>query len=301
MSLEDKEILVTGCGFVGSNLIKYLLSKKARVTVMDRNLEHIHRLGFPEIGVIKTDLRHLHKDFEFDFVFHTAGVTNVGYAEANPLQTYDDNVSATLNLLWHVRARERFVFTSSAVVYNNQGHKHSEKEEPKPISLYGLSKVAGEELIKHFGARNKFNYTIFRFFNIYGAGQSDFFLIPQIINQALRQRKITLWNRTSQRDFIYIDDVIDGVVNIAQKSEAKDEIVNIGTGKIVSTGEIADCIVDILGDIDVIDENRYDPASISVLAADTSKSESLGFRSTISVKEGLEKTITAYTQNRNIK
>ena len=191
---------------------------------------------------------------------------------------------------------DRFAFTSSAVVYGNAKRKHSESEEPHPISLYGLSKVAAEELVKHFCGKNNLNYTIFRFFNIYGEGQADFFIVPQIINEALASNRITLWNRNSERDFIYINDVVEGMIKLVQEKLTINETINLGTGKATSSGELADMISQLLGGITIIDKNYHDPASVATLIADVSKAEEFGFHAATSLRAGIENLVTKYVK-----
>lgn len=291
MSLENKQVLVTGYGFVGKHLVDQLTREKAEITVLDRNLEHLQKISDPNIKMIKTDLRHLEQKLEYDYVFHTCAVTHVGYGESNYIQTYDDNVTATLNLLKHVKARERFVFTSTAVVYSNVSGKHSEDEMLKPISLYGLSKVAAEALIKHFVLKENGKYTIFRFFNIYGEGQMDIFLIPQILKEAFATNKITIWNRDSERDFIYIKDIVKGMTRLMQDEKTANETINMGTGRTTTSGELADMISELMGGLEVVNKNYYDPNALATLVADTTKAERFGFRAETPLRKGLEEII----------
>lgn len=293
--MKNKTCLVTGYGFVGRYLRRELMDLGADITVLDRNLEHITELQqeCPEAKVIKKDLRHLDTQMEFDYVFHTAGSTHVGYGEINYLRVYEDNVLATLNLLKHVRANRRFVFTSSAVVYPNVNGLHAEDEQLKPSSVYGLSKIAGEQLIRHFSEKNNQDYTIFRSFNSYGEGQKGFFLIPQIIAQGKREGKITLWNRDSERDFIYISDIVRGLVTLPQQQDTKGETINLGTGKASSSGELGDLLGKLLGNLPVSEKGYHDPAALASVIADTRKAERLGFKARVGLEEGLRKTIEA--------
>ena len=291
MNYNGYKVLITGYGFVGQYLADYLASQKAEITIMDRNLDHLSKLKNTDISLIKTDIKYLGKDLTFDFVFHTASVTNVGYAEANPIQTYEDNVTATLNLLKHLTIKKRLIFTSSAVVYGATGDGFpSETSELRPISIYGLSKVTAENLIQHFGRLNKFDYNIFRFFNIYGAGQQKYYLIPQFINQAMTEKKIEMWNTTTKRDYIYIEDVVKGVADIPLREDSKNEIVNIGTGMPTASGEVAKMIIKILDKpIKFTDKNYHDPASPEILVANNEKALKFGLKPSTSLEQGLRK------------
>lgn len=299
MNYEKYKVLVTGYGYVGRYLADYLVNQGADLTIIDRNLEHIAEMTVPNVKTIKGDVRYLEKELEFDYVFHTCGVTNVAYAENNPMKTYEDNVLATLNLLKHVKINKRFIFTSSAVVYGTSSCKSTGEDLPlNPISIYGLSKVAAENLVKHYCKQVKSDYTIFRFFNTYGIGQQKYYLIPQFITQALKESKIEMWNTTSQRDYIYIDDVIKGMVDMPLKENSKNEIINIGTGKSTLSGEVAEKIIKVIGKpIKFIDKKYYDRASSDILVANIEKAKNLGFNPKTKLEEGLTKMIEYYKKN----
>ncbi len=297
MIMKDKEVLVTGYGFIGQHLVDKLYNEGAKLTVIEKNLDKIHKLKSEGVRIIKGDLCYLQENMEFDYVFHTAGITQVAYAENNYVETYNNNVLATLNLLRHVKTRKRFVFASTAAVYNNAAGKHSETEEVKPLSLYGLSKVAGEQLVKHYVKAANGEYTLLRFFNVYGDGQSEYFLIPQIVSEATMSKKITLWNTTSERDYIYVKDLVDGLISLGTEAKAADEIVNMGTGIGTPSGAIADTISKLMDcNIAITDLQKFDKSSPASLVADTTKAEALGFKARTTLEEGLRNIINGNRQ-----
>jgi len=293
MGLKDKEILCSGYGFVGQHLVRYLVSQGAKVTVMDRNMSHTQTMP-EEVKTIKGDIRHLTGDYSFDHVFHTAGVANVGYSEANPIQTFEDNVVTTLQLLKHIKIRERLVFTSSATVYGISTTPHEEDEQLSPISTYGLSKQVAEDVVKHFARLTGFEYTIVRFFNIYGEGQTKNFLIPQLIDEIRKKNEINLWNTTTIRDYIYIKDVVEGISNLALNKFAANQIVNIGSGTRTTSGEMAETIIRIFGNKARLNvKNIEQKGSHQVLVADMEKANGLDFKAKTSLEDGLRETIDA--------
>lgn len=280
-----KTALITGSGFVGKHLTAYLIDKGFDATVMARNIKETSHL--PKAAkLISTDIRYLEKGFEFDYVFHLAAVSIVRYADPNYMQAYESNVMATLNLLQHVKARERFIFASTAAVYKN-GAILSETSKVAPISIYGLSKVAGEDLVKYFNRKYGLKYTIFRFFNLYGEGQSNLYLITQLIEQAIAG-EITVLNRKSKRDYLYVKDLVKGITQLGQNKDTLNETINMGTGKAVSSGEMIDIITKLVSKNVVINnKNIIDPTSPMSLVADISKAKSMGFNPTTTLEDGI--------------
>ena len=113
--LKGARVIVTGAsGFIGLNLVKKLVELGADVLVIDR-IQPAAQLSNVEFEW--ADLRHLDKIYEGDYLIHLAAITNAGYAEKYPLDTYEVNVLGTVNLLNHVRVTNRVLFPSTALIY----------------------------------------------------------------------------------------------------------------------------------------------------------------------------------------
>jgi UDP-glucose 4-epimerase len=297
MDLKDKSVLLTGFGFVGKHLAPELIKRGAKLTVLDKDIDSL--VGIPEgVNVLKSNLRHLTQKMEFDYVMHLASLTSVSYCETNYAETFESNTLGTINLLKNVKINERFIFTSSAVVYGNQNQKkYDESMTLHPISDYGVSKALAESAITNYAKKLNYKYTICRFFNLYGEGQTEIYIVPQIILEALKKRKITIWNDLSSRDFIYVKDAVEALLIFAENQAAENQIVNIGSGKGTTIGQLSNDIKGLIDkDIEIVNKNIFDKASPLSLTADVEKAKRLGFSAKTSTLVGLRNTIEYYNQ-----
>ena len=159
-----QRVIVTGAsGFIGLNLVNTLNRLGANVLVIDR-AQPPER--FPNVEFEWADLRHLNKVYEGDYLIHLAAVSNAGYAEKYPLDTYETNVLGTLNLLNHVQITKRVLFPSTALIYKASELPLNEEAELELGSTYAQSKIIGEQVIKFLCRRIGVSHTVVRFFNI---------------------------------------------------------------------------------------------------------------------------------------
>ena len=261
---------------MASHLLPHL--KKHELTLLDKL----------EPATIQTDLRYLKGPLEFDIVIHLGALSNAGYCERNPLEAWEANVLATENLLQAVKIKQKLIFASSAVVYgSNPSERCNEDDSLRPISVYGDTKLAGENIIKRHARRSRLNYAIVRFFNLYGKNQAPAYLIPQLLRQA-KEGKITIWNSEAVRDYIYVEDAIDAVLLAMQHGNG---VYNIGTGIGTSAGELAEIISSHYGNIPIEDLHKEDKFAPSSLIADNTRIKMLGWGPQCSVREGIRKLV----------
>jgi len=283
MSVKGKRILVTGdSGFVGSHLVEGLKQKGAEVVSFKSSDGH------------RIDLR----DWEsirglddLDIIYHLAGVTYVPFCFVNPRETYEVNVLGTLNMLELSRLCdvEKFVFASSYVYGHPQYLPVDEKHPVQPTNPYAGSKVAAERLCSDYNRDFGIKCAILRFFNIYGEGQSNNFLIPKIAGQ-LRNGKVELEDPGPKRDFIYISDVIDAYIK-SSELDANYEIFNIGYGKSYSVEEIVNKMVRLWDrDVEVHYSDNRRTNEIMDIVSDIGKAEDkLNWKPQVSIEAGLRK------------
>lgn len=263
--LRGAQVIVTGAsGFIGLNLVRLLARLGAEVTVIDRN-QPLERV--PNVQFEWADLRHLNKVYEADYLIHLAAITNAGFAERYPLDTYEVNVLGTSNLLNHVQIKRRVLFPSTALTYKASDTPISEGAEIDLSSVYALSKNMGEQVIKFHCQRMGVGYTIVRFFNIFGPGQLPMYIVPQVLSQIKENRRIEIRNGTVMRDLLFVDDCIDAVLKLAVSDSAQDSVFNIGSGHIVSIAEVARAAVEASGlqDVEINDLEEmieYSPTAI---------------------------------------
>ena len=288
--LSGARVIVTGAsGFIGLNLVRVLAGLGAEITVIDR-IQPPERL--PNVQFEWVDLRHLNKVYEADYLIHLAAITNAGFAERYPLDTFEVNVLGTVNLLNHVRIQKRVLFPSTALIYKASDTPINEEAETDLSSVYALSKNVGEQVIKFHCQRMGVGHTIVRFFNIFGPGQLPMYIVPQVLTQIREHHRIEIRNGSVMRDLLYVDDCIDAVLKLAVTLSAQDSVFNIGSGHIVSISDVARAAVEASGqwDVEITDlEERieYSPAAIM---ADIDKVQStIDWYPRTSLKDGLKR------------
>jgi nucleoside-diphosphate-sugar epimerase len=288
-------VIVTGAsGFIGHNMVRRLSNLKAQTLVIDRVQPAEH---FPNVEFEWADLRHLNKEYEADFLIHLAAVTNAGYAEKYPMETYETNVLGTVNLMNHVKISRRILFPSTALVYSASTEPISEDGELDQGSTYALSKTIGEEILKFHSNRMQVDHTVVRFFNVFGPGQLAMYIIPQILRQILEENKVVVRNGAVMRDMLFVDDCIDAVLRLAVTPESANDVFNIGSGEIVSISDIAKQAISVSGrpGVEYTDlEQNIDFSPIAIMADITKVMSTIDWRPRVSLAEGLKRMWDSY-------
>ena len=296
-ALSGARVIVTGAsGFIGLNLVKTLVSLGANVMVIDRiqPAEHL-----PNVEFEWADLRHLDKTYEADYLIHLAAITNAGYAEKYPLDTYEVNVLGTVNLLNHVKVNRRVLFPSTALIYKASHVPLTEDSEQDPASVYAQSKVIGEQVIKFHCQRMGIAYTVVRFFNVFGPGQIPLYIVPQVVHQIMEDRKVVLRNGSVVRDLLYVDDCIDAVLKLAVSEEAENSVFNIGSGRKVEIIDVARAAVRVSEspDVEVVDLKQNIEYSPTAIIADIGKVQAtVDWDPGTTLEEGMKAMLNAYVR-----
>jgi len=263
----SKALVTGGAGFIGSHIVERLLSDGFEVVVVDNlssgELENLvqHRdrrdFRFAEGDIRDADLiGRLVKDI--DVVFHEAALISVVSSLKDPLVTHDVNVTGTLNLLKACVDSDvkRFVFASSASVYGEtEALPMKEDMIPRPVSPYGVSKLAADNYAKLFHKVYGLETVCLRYFNVYGPRQrySHYSgVIPIFINRLLsNQAPIIFGDGKQKRDFVNVQDVVDANMLALKCKNAVGQILNIGTGKATSVNQLAKIVLRIFGKKDL--------------------------------------------------
>lgn len=315
------KIMITGgAGFIGSRLAGKLLDERKRVTILDNFddyytgkeeniVEYLKNKNFRLVrgSVLEPDL--LDSVFHgVDTVFHLAAQPGVGYSMDNPQKTYRVNVLGTLNVLRAAKSCgvKLFVFASSSSVYGNvEGLPVKEDAPKKPVSFYGASKLAAEQLVNMFKETYGLETVMLRYFTAYGPGQRPDMAIRKFTKAVLEDKPITIYGDGNQaRDFTYIDDAIDGTVAAAELEEARGETFNIGNGEAVTINDVVKIIQKSVGKsgikLEYVEERVGD---VKATLADISKARAiLGYNPKVRIEEGIKKFVEWFTetQHRNV-
>lgn len=236
------KILITGgAGFIGSNLTKRLCKDGHEVVVIDNLLRgnKIDRDTFSKIEFVNGDVR----DFDLvnklskgcDIIFHFAAVLGVDVVADNPVETMDVEVIGTRNI---IKAAEnnnvlKILYASTSGIYGHSAIENALTEEVlvDPRTSYAMAKRYNEIYLASHHEEKGLNAVALRFFNVYGENQDNRMVVPRFFEQAIENKKITVFGSGMQtRDFTYIDDTVEAcvrlmdvngyhIVNIANEAE----------------------------------------------------------------------------------
>ncbi len=310
-----KAILVTGgCGFIGTNLVKYLSQRHYKVRILD-NLSTPSPMWTPDphssssppltqsTELLVGDIRDpdvIKKALEgIDAVVHLAARASVIESLKNPKENWEVNVNGTLNLLEACRHKGvgKFIFASSSAVLGEQPPPVDESQIPRPLSPYGASKLAGEALCSTYYHSFGLNTISLRFANCYGPhSEHNSSVITKFIEWARQGKPLIVYGDGNQtRDFIHADDICQAIhlALIALDSGLKTQdllLFHIASGVETSVNELVDLMRKIAADhqISVIYEPRR-KGEVERNYSDITKARKLlGFEPKITLKEGLE-------------
>lgn len=312
----SRHVLVTGgAGFIGSHLTRRLLDRGDRVTVLDdfndfydpqrkrRNIEPF--LGNSGYRLVEGDIRDESLVEElfaagFDDVVHLAARAGVRPSLAEPLLYEEVNCIGTLRLLEAARRHgpQNFVFGSSSSVYGiNKKVPFSEQDEVnQPISPYATTKRTGELLCFNYHHLYGLKTSCLRFFTVYGPAQRPEMAIHKFTDLLARGETIPMFgNGESQRDYTYIDDIIDGVVG-ALDLAPDFEILNLGGAQTTRLADLVHWLAEELAVEPRIEYLPDQPGDVPITYADVSKAERLlGYSPKVPIREGLKRFVAWYT------
>ncbi len=311
MNWTGKRILVTGAGgFIGSHLAEQLAELGARTRALVRYtssgswgwLEGSPRKG--DMEVMLGDIRDRDSVRQamqgVDHVFHLAALIGIPYSYHAPDSYIETNVVGTLNVLQAARdgGAERVVHTSTSEVYGTARYVPIDEKHPlQGQSPYSASKIGADKMAEAYHLSFGLPVVTVRPFNTYGPRQSARAVIPTIVTQCLAgQRTIRLGNLEPTRDLSHVADTVEGFLAAAVSPQAIGQVLNLGSGKEISIGDLARRIAQLTGrQVDIeCDEQRVRPSGSEVerLLADNSRMRALtGWQPRISLDEGLRDTI----------
>jgi len=313
------KVLVTGgAGFIGSNLVRSLLSRGDSVKILDNFSNGKHE----NLKELKNDAELLEADIQdmssclqacegMDAVLHQAALGSVPRSIQDPMRTHQVNVSGTLNLLLAARDRglKRFVFASSSSVYGNTPEKvKSETLLLRPLSPYAVSKLAGEAYSLVFSKVYGFEAVALRYFNVFGPRQDPestyAAVVPRFASSLLAGKSPRIYGDGLQtRDFTYVENVVRAnLLALECPPEACGKAYNIACGGSTSINDLFHIMRERVGGEAMKVMPTYDPPQAGdvrdSLASIDAAREALGYVPTIGVEEGIGLTIDWYRSRR---
>ena len=253
----NRQALVTGgAGFIGSELVRLLLHHRYHVTVLD-NFSFGRKANLTNgVRVIKGDLLSRPSlkravDRRYDAVYHLAAIHFIPYCNAHPEETVRVNVEGTQSLLESLRRKppSKIFFASTAAVYNRTDRYHRETDFLDPSDIYGVTKLAGEFLMRVFHEQTGIPVVIGRLFNAYGPRETNPHLIPSLVEQLKqRKRRVELGNLHPFRDYIHTQDMARFIHRLLQRTRKGIFISNIASGEEYSVRQVVQTISSVLGE-----------------------------------------------------
>jgi UDP-glucose 4-epimerase len=273
------KILVTGHeGVIASNLIKKLTN--CEIIIDSINGKRIDLQNNEEVMKIEP----------VDTVIHLGGKTEKGLEWK---EYFENNIIGTLNILKYCIKKniKKIIFVSSYVYGNPKYSPIDEQHQISPHNLYTKSKFLAEELCKIYSEKYKLNVIILRPFNIFAKSMNKNYLISNLIESINTKKTVTITNRTSKRDFLYIDDFIELILKI-KDYDFKYEIFNVGSGISYSFDEVIEIIEKNTSKKLNLEYKNDDESYIQNITADNSKiTKILDWKPELTFEEGLQKLL----------
>ena len=251
--------LVTGAaGFIGSNIVDYLLEQGHKVVCVDNESSDAH--DNPYWNSNTTNIRGDIRDYTLmssamvgvDYVFHLAAEARIQPSIENPINAVSINDLGTATILQCAREAnvKRLIFSSTSSAYGMNESPNVETQIPDPLNPYSVTKLNGENLCKMYNSLFGLKTTILRYFNVFGPNQPVRGQYAPVIGIFDRQKSdgeaLTIVGDGSQRrDFVYVKDVARANYLAAISDLDETEVFNVGTGKNYSVKEIANAISDL--------------------------------------------------------
>lgn len=322
MILNNSKVLVTGAdGFIGSHLVEALLAEEClvRAFVFYNSfnswgwLDSFPRAKLDRIEVFTGDIRDPNGVRAAltgcRAVFHLAALIAIPFSYHSPDSYVDTNIKGTLNILQAARDQktERILITSTSEVYGTARYVPIDEEHPfQGQSPYSATKIGADRLAESFQRSFNLPVTIVRPFNTYGPRQSARAVIPTIITQLLSGRsEIAVGNAAPTRDFVYVQDTVNGFVQIAKSDRTIAQEINIATGTEISIGELAEKIVQKINPAATIvrDSSRIRPDTSEVdrlCGCNKKISQLTDWKVHVGLDSGLDKTISWFKEKSNL-
>lgn len=255
-----KKIIVTGgSGFIGGYVLSELQHQKCECAIIDENVKEGTNYKTYKASLLdETKLEEALLDFKPDAVIHLAAIARVTHCDT--VQLYNVNICGTENVL---RAVEKYntntkvVMISTAGVYGNQDAETYSEELPyNPANHYSYSKMIDEYLAKQY---ESLDIRIVRPFNIVGAGQSDYFIVPKLIKGfATGEKEIRMGNVKPLRDYVEVTYCARVIVKLALEEKVKYTTYNVCSGIGTSVEDVIEMLAELSGHKpDIIQDSEF--------------------------------------------
>jgi len=308
-----KNVLITGgLGFIGSCLARKCLDKGWNVTIMsrsDKKIDNIFDIK-ENVSLVLKDIREIDEEVkEKDYIFHLASTVDNYNINSDPYLDIEINCKGTIALLEACKKHNpeaKIIYASTFFVNGNLNNLPATPESPcNPLGLYPATKLAAEHFCKIYNQVFGLNASIARFTNVFGpfeeGNNKKKAAFNYLINLATEGKEIPIYGDGSfSRDYIFVDDVCLALITIAEKGE-KNEIYYVGRGEGVKFIDLINIVIEQSGSgkIKYIDPPEFhNRVGINDYYCDNSKLKELGWNPSVSLQEGIRRTVDFYKNDR---
>jgi nucleoside-diphosphate-sugar epimerase len=298
--MSKKALVTGGAGFIGSNVVRFLLDKGWKVRVID-NLSSGYKINLDGLDVefIEGDITDAQATYGacegVDVVFHLAACVGRQKSIDNPILDASTNVLGAVNVLEGMQKHgvKRIVYSSSAAIFGELETPSIAENHPQNAdSPYGVSKLAAEKMILAYSGIYDITGVCLRYFNIYGVNQRfDLYgnVIPIFAKRLYSGEPITIYGDGEQtRDFVNVKDVATANY-LAATAGVGTGVYNLGSGESITINRLAGMMQALSGIDNGIVYAPQRPADVRHCKADTSKVyRELGFKASVGLEEGLK-------------
>ena len=288
-----QSVLITGInGFVGRHLVKLLKSNNYTISGIGINEMAVEGINYYNLDLLKKNEILLNIMNECDKVVHLAAILPHNQNKGNFLNV---NLNITNNVLesFEKSNAKTFIFLSSMKVYGKlENIPSDENVELNPKTDYGKSKLACENLIKKFSSKSNKKFIILRSTYLFGPNQNKDFLIPAILDQVKLSNKVILQNANLERDYIYVKDLCQAIMNSLKCDFKELEVFNISSSKLVSINYFVKYIANLLNKkVEIIDKH-INKGENKLESFDNKKAKKmLNWELSYTIEEGLREII----------
>jgi UDP-glucose 4-epimerase len=317
MTTKDARILVIGgAGFVGSHLVDQLLAEPVKeIIVLDnlvRGKKHnlINALNDPRVQLVEgsiMDLDLLKRLMQnTTYVFHLAALWLFECVH-QPRSAVEVNIVGTYNVIEtaHQAGVKKLIYSSSASVYGNALSTPMTEDHPfNNRTMYGATKIAGEQFLRVFYEQHKMSYVGLRYMNIYGPRMDYKGAYVSVVMKVLDridagQPPVIFGDGLQAYDFVHVEDVARANV-LALKSDSSDDFFNVGKGVKTTINELVGLLIELTGSRIKPEYRPNEQSFVTERLGSTEKAERLlGFRAAISLRDGLKSVIARRLRDRD--
>ncbi|MGO5013726.1 NAD-dependent epimerase/dehydratase family protein [Niallia sp. Sow4_A1] len=289
-------VLITGCsGLVGSSLVKSFIKEDIKVIGYDRfnQNEYIENFFFEEGDLCDFPrLATIVKNHRVDTIIHCGGISHPNVGGASPNNIVQINIVGTMNVFEVARLfnLNRVIYLSSGAVYGNNNLTITKETDPlNPTTIYGVTKVTGEQLANVFSSTYGLDIVCLRLAFVYGSNRSMPDPIKTLLVKAINDNNILEEYGADQSiEYIYVNDVVEAIRRTLTTKHLEHNVFNIGSGITITIREILHIIKEMFPDILInVGPGDYGYDMIGSFDCSRAKRE-LGFQAEYSIEKGIQ-------------